>query len=96
MAITIRNKATEELIRQIGRRTGEGPSAIVRRLAQAEIKGEQTVPPDVVQRRIARIRALRAEHKHPDDPKLTWEEAEREMDAIFGDEDDQRRAQHPR
>ena len=96
MAITIRNKATEELIRQIGRRTGEGPSAIVRRLAQAEIKGEQVVPPDVVQRRIARIRALRAEHKHPDDPKLTWEEAEREMDAIFGDEDDQRRAQHPR
>ena len=96
MAITIRNKTTEELIRKIGRRTGEGPSAIVKRLAQAEVKGEQAVSPDVVKRRIERIRTLRAEHKHPDDPKLTWEEAEREMDAIFGDEDDQRRAQHPR
>ncbi len=34
MAITIRNQKTEELIRKIGRRTGEGPSAVVRRLAE--------------------------------------------------------------
>lgn len=85
MPITIRNKKTEELIRTIGRRTGEGPSAVVLRLAQAEIDGQKTVPPHVVRQRIARIRELRTLHKHPDDPKLTWAEAEREMNAIFGE-----------
>ena len=36
MAITLRNKAIEERIRAIGRRTGEGPSAVIARLVMAE------------------------------------------------------------
>ena len=34
MAITIRNKETERMIREIGRRYGEGPSQTIRRLAE--------------------------------------------------------------
>lgn len=83
MAITIRNKTTEELIRKIGRRTGEGPSAVVRRLVTAEAKGEAVVPPHIVKARIKRMRELRDIYRHPDDPKLTWEETEKLMDSIF-------------
>lgn len=36
MAITLRNKQVEERIRSIGRRTGEGPSAVIARLVEAE------------------------------------------------------------
>jgi hypothetical protein len=35
MAITLRNKKVEERIRAIGRRTGEGPSAVIARLVEA-------------------------------------------------------------
>ena len=87
MAITIRNQKTEELIRKIGRRTGEGPSAVVRRLAEREAKGEdeQDVPAQEVQRRIALFDELR--NKYPDTgPKMSWAEIEEEMDSIFGDD----------
>lgn len=36
MAITLRNKKVEDQIRAIGRRTGEGPSAVIARLVAAE------------------------------------------------------------
>ena len=36
MAITLRNKRIEEKIRAIGRRTGEGPSAVIARLVESE------------------------------------------------------------
>ncbi len=35
MAITIRNTETEQIIRQIGRETGEGASALINRWARA-------------------------------------------------------------
>jgi hypothetical protein len=38
MAITIRNRRTEAMIREIGRPRGEGPSAVVRRLAERELQ----------------------------------------------------------
>ncbi len=87
MAITIRNQKTEDLIRKIGRRTGEGPSAVVRRLVEREAKGEgqQEVPEAEVQRRMAVFDELRK--KYPDTgPKMTWAEIEEEMDSIFGDD----------
>jgi len=40
MAITIRNKRTEAMIREIGERTGEGPSALVHRLAREALERE--------------------------------------------------------
>ena len=88
MAITIRNKTTEDLIRKIGRRTGEGPSAVVRRLAEREagIKaGKEAVSPEVVERRMRELEESRLRHTYPDDPKLSWAEIEEEMDSIFGD-----------
>lgn len=36
MAITLRNKKVEEDIREIGRQTGEGPSAVIARAVAAE------------------------------------------------------------
>lgn len=87
MAITIRNKTTEELIRKIGRRTGEGPSAVILRLARAEVLGQPagTVSEEEVQRRIARFDELAAQFPYTG-PKLSWEEVEDEMDSIFGDD----------
>ena len=87
MAITIRNKTTEELIRQIGRRTGEEPSAVVERLVKAEaLRGpSEEVPEEEVRRRMAVFEEL--DRKYPDrGPKLSWGEIKNEMDSIFGDE----------
>jgi hypothetical protein len=84
VAITIRNKQTEELIRKIGRRTGEGPSAVVARLVEAEAKNglAGTVPEEEVRRRIAAFEKLAAKHAPPD-PKPSWKEIQREMDALY-------------
>ena len=91
MAITIRNKETEELIRRIGRRTGEGPSAVIRRLAEKEA-GQQPagVPEEEVRRRIAEFEAIAKEFPPPD-PKPSWAEIEWEMDSLFDDAPDEGR-----
>ena len=87
MAITIRNKTTEELIRKIGQHTGEGPSAVVRRLAEREAGGmkEQKVPEEEVQRRLALFEELREKYPYTG-PRMAWVETEEEMDSIFGDD----------
>ncbi len=87
MAITIRNKTTEELIRAIGRRTGEGPSAIIMRLVTAEASGRnvQKVPEEEVKRRLAMFEELSKKYP-PTGPKMFWEAVEKEMDSIFGDD----------
>jgi hypothetical protein len=36
MAITIRNKSIESAVREIGKETGEGPSAVIGRLVEDE------------------------------------------------------------
>lgn len=88
MAIII-DKRTEELIRTIGRRTGEPAGAVIRRLAEAEAgpeRGASSPSSEIVEMRLARYRGLRERYRRPDDPNLTWEEIEGEMDAIFDDE----------
>lgn len=87
MAITIRNKATEELIRQIGRRTGEEPSAIIERLVAQEAgpTRDQKVPEEEVRRRMQRFEELRRQFPTPANPP-TWAEIVEEMDSIFGDD----------
>ncbi len=52
MAITLRNKAVEERIRVIGRRTGEGPSAIIARLVAAEEPDAGRVSPEEAEARL--------------------------------------------
>ena len=87
MAITIRNKETEDLIRNIGRRTGEGPSAIIRRLAENENRMQVTgqVSEAEVARRQAVFDELRKKYP-PSGPKMSWSEVEKEMDSIFGED----------
>jgi hypothetical protein len=83
VAITIRNKVTEQLIRKIGRRTGEGPSAVIRRLAEREAGGQEgTIPEEEVRRRLQFMREL-SEKYPPPDPKPTWEDIERDIDALY-------------
>ena len=83
MAITIRNKETEELIRKIGRRTGEGPSAVVARLVKQEISGNNgRVSEEEVRRRMQLFAEL-AEKYPPPDPKPSAEEIEREVDSLY-------------
>jgi|LNFM01.1.fsa_nt_gb hypothetical protein len=88
VAITIRNKETEDLIRRIGRRTGEEPDAVVLRLVKAEA-GPAEAPPAVAPEEVARRKEffdqLRKKYPPPDNP-MTWAEIEEEMDSIFGDD----------
>ncbi len=53
MAITLRNKAVEEKIRAIGRRTGEGSSAVIARLVDAEQPETGRVSEEEAARRMA-------------------------------------------
>ena len=85
MAITIRNKETEELIRRIGLRTGEEPDAVLLRLVKAEA-GPAEVPPAVAPEEVARRMKAFAELREkypPPEPNMTWKEVERDMDALF-------------
>lgn len=69
MAITIRNKMTED--RRIGRRTGEGPDAVVLRLVRAETSADRDgeLAEGDPERRSAVFKALR--RQSPDSgPKL--------------------------
>ena len=60
MAITLRNKAVEDKIRAIGRRTGEGPSAVIARLVAKEEPETGRVSPEEAARRVAAWEAFRA------------------------------------
>jgi len=52
MAITIRNKEIEANIRRLGKAWGIGPSAVVRRLAEAQVAREGTLAPSDYRRRM--------------------------------------------
>jgi hypothetical protein len=83
MAITIRNKTTEELIRRISSRTGEGPSALIHRLALAELAGgNDFVPEQEAKRRLRWLEELGKQYPPPE-PKPSWEDVERETDALY-------------
>ena len=82
MAITIRNKETEEMIRRIGKRRNEGPSAVVKRLAAQELARTSTVSDEEYQRNM-RIFDELARKYPPAEPKVPWSEIEAEMQALF-------------
>ena len=79
MAITIRNKQTEELIRRIGRRTGEGPSAVVARAVRALSQDFDKVSAAEKRKRFESLMKLTP----PRDPELSWKDIESDMDSIF-------------
>jgi hypothetical protein len=60
MPITLRNKTVEERIRAIGKRTGEGPSAVIARAigeVEERLKAEEAAQRE---KRIAAMKRLRA------------------------------------
>ena len=61
MAITLRNKRIEDKIRAIGRRTGEGPSAVIARLVETAEPGTPPVDEaEAARRRAENARAFLA------------------------------------
>jgi hypothetical protein len=84
MAITLRNKVLEAKIREIGRRTGEGPSATIARIVALEEERLREEERSLVAERGKAIKRLRAML-----PKLTRAEKvaiRQDIDDIY-DED---------
>jgi hypothetical protein len=77
MAITIRNTEIETMIREIGRHTGEGPSAVIAR-AVKNLKARRPSPEES-RRKFEELMAITP----PRDPNLTWKDIEDEMNGIF-------------
>ena len=81
MPITLRNKAIEDRIREIGKRTGEGPSAVIAR-AIVEVEERLKAEDEALrEKRIAAMERLRAML-----PKLTDEDRraiDRAMDDLY-------------
>ena len=69
MPITLRNKGVEERIRKIGKRTGEGPSAIIARAISHEEERLKAEDEALKAKRVAAMKRLRAAL-----PKLTDED----------------------
>ncbi len=82
MAITIRNKQTEAMIRRIGQGRGEGPSAVVKRLAEQELAKNGEVSQAEFERRMRVFDEL-ADRYPPPEPKLPWSEIEADMQEMF-------------
>jgi hypothetical protein len=60
MAVTLRNQKVEALIREIGRETGEGPSAVIARAVQEAADQLKAEKAKRRAEKLARMRAARA------------------------------------
>ena len=87
MAITIRNKQTEAMIRRLGERRNEGPSAVIRRIAEDALQRDGQVSQEEYERRMKAWDELMA-LAPPRDSSLTWEDIEREMQSLYDYLDD--------
>ena len=88
MAITLRNKPVEEMIRRIGAQTGEGPSAVIARVIATETERLEAVRQKAAEEKLARLQAIRAEFGTftNEDRKGVCEELERMHDYLYEDE----------
>ncbi len=77
MAITIRNTEIEAMVREIGRQTGEGPSAVIAR-AVRNLNGRRLTPEESRKKFEKLMRGV-----PPRDPALTWKDLEDDMNSIF-------------
>lgn len=77
MAITIRNTEIEAMIREIGRQTGEGPSAIIARAVRS-LNGRRLTPEESRKKFDRLMRSVPQR-----DPGLTWKDLEDDMNRIF-------------
>jgi hypothetical protein len=76
MAITLRNTEVEAMIREIGRHTGEGPSAVIARAVRS-LNSRRLTPQESRDKFERLMRDV-----PPRDPNLTWEKLEDEMNRI--------------
>lgn len=87
MAITLRNKAAEEMIRQIGRQRGLGPSAVIVQAVEAFAKAPvAAVPPEQVERRLKVFDAIvaRARAELTDEDRAAMRKEAEDMYDEFG------------
>jgi hypothetical protein len=77
MAITIRNSKIESMIREIGRHTGEGPSAVIARAVES-LNGK-ALSDGESREKLKRL----MKDVPPRAPGLTWKRLREEMDDIF-------------
>jgi len=82
MAIVIDDKHTVDLIRKIGRRTGEGPLDVVRRLAESEASLQPDRDPKDVEAAYLRLMEINRLHGYKG-PPISPEESRRIQDELF-------------
>lgn len=85
MAITLRNKPVEEMIRRIGVQTGEGPSAVIARVIARETERLDADRRKAAEEKLAKLQAIRAEFGPftDEDRKAVWEDLERINEEMF-------------
>ena len=87
MAITIRNKEIEAMIRTICDHTGEGPTALIHRLASQALENPRSRRPrDEIRRRMAELEESTRRHAPPPSERPSPEESrrmQRELDAYL-------------
>lgn len=85
MAITLRNKALEAKIKEIGRRTGLGPSAVIARAIENEERITTASSHDEdVAARLARMKKLLEELPEPTDQDRRA--AQQAMEDMYGED----------
>lgn len=85
MAITIRNKETEAMIRELGRRYREGPSAVVRRLAERAVRKEGIADEDDSRRADRQALERWQRNRKETKPVASFAEVMAEIDAVQSD-----------
>ena len=81
MAITIRNKQTELMIRELGKRWDKGPSETIRRLAARELSRPARTQAEI-DRDMQVFEELARKYPPPNDGR-TWADLEAEMQSLF-------------
>ena len=90
MAITIRNKETEAMIRELGRRYGVGPSAVVRKLAEAKLPDKHSsLTQEEKNGKVEEFIKNLDKHTLPESERMSPEESRRAQDEIFDYMDDE-------
>lgn len=85
VAITLRNKALEAKIKEIGRRTGLGPSAVIARAIENEERITTASPyEEDVAARLARMRKLLEELPEPTDQER--HAVQQAMEDMYGED----------
>jgi hypothetical protein len=67
------------MIREIGRHSGEGPSAVIARAVKELKEKHRSISPEDAKRRFGELMKVTP----PRDPNLTWKDIEDEMNSIF-------------